>query len=80
MCQKSQNLTTSTLDREVFSMNYKEFLTTCLFKDADIVVIQDQNGMIQDIKNYKKIYNKEILSYETDIDNDLVITTLTMEF
>lgn len=61
-------------------MNYKEFLTTKLFEDADIVVIQDQNGMIQDIKNYKKIRNKEILSYETDIDNDLVITTLTMEF
>lgn len=61
-------------------MNYKEFLTTKLFEDADIVVIQDQNGTIQDIKNYKKIRNKKILSYETDIDNDLVITTLTMEF
>lgn len=61
-------------------MKYKEFLTTKLFEDADIVVIQDQNRMIQDIKNYKKIYNKEILGYETDIDNDLVITTLTMEF
>ena len=61
-------------------MNYKEFLTTKLFEDADIIVIQDQNGTIQDIKNYKKIRNKKILSYETDIDNDLVITTLTMEF
>lgn len=62
------------------SMKYKEFLTTQLFKDADIIVIQDQNGMIQDIKNYKKIHKKEILGYETDIDNDLVIATLTMEF
>lgn len=61
-------------------MKYKEFLTTKLFEDADIVVIQDQKGTIQDIKNYKKIHNKKILSYETDIDNDLVITTLTMEF
>ena len=61
-------------------MKYKEFLTTKLFEDADIVVIQDQNGMIQDIKNYKKIHNKEILSYETDIDNNLVVTTLTIDF
>lgn len=60
-------------------MKYKDFLTTRLFKDADIVVIQDQNKVVQDIKNYKKIRNKEILSYETDIDNDLVITTLTIE-
>lgn len=61
-------------------MKYKEFLTTKLFEDADIVVIQDQNGMIRDIKNYKKIHNKEILSYETDIDNNLVVTTLTIDF
>lgn len=60
-------------------MKYKDFLNTILFKDSDIVVIQNQNKVIQDIKNYKKIHNKEILSYETDIDNDLVITTLTME-
>lgn len=61
-------------------MKYKEFLTTKLFEDADIVVIQDQNRMIRDIKNYKKIHNKEILSYETDIDNNLVVTTLTIDF
>ena len=60
-------------------MKYKDFLKTKLFKDADIVVIQDQNKIIQDIDNYRKIYNKDILNYETDIDNNLVITTLTIE-
>ena len=60
-------------------MKYKDFLKTKLFKDADIVVIQDKNKIIQDIDNYRKIYNKDILNYETDIDNNLVITTLTIE-
>ena len=61
-------------------MKYKDFLKTKLFEDADIVVIQDKNKIIQDIDNYRKIYNKDILNYETDIDNNLVITTLTIEF
>lgn len=61
-------------------MKYKDFLKTKLFEDADIVIIQDQNKIIQDIDNYRKIYNKDILNYETDIDNNLVITTLTIEF
>lgn len=60
-------------------MNYREFKKTALFKDADIVVIQDKDKVIQDIKNFQKIKNKEILSYETDIDDDLVIVTLTMD-
>ena len=60
-------------------MKYKDFLKTKLFEDADIVIIQDQNKIIQDIDNYRKIYNKDILNYETDIDNNLVITTLTIE-
>ena len=61
-------------------MKYKDFLKTKLFEDADIVIIQDQNKIIQDIDNYRKIYNKDILNYETDIDNNLVIITLTIEF
>lgn len=61
-------------------MKYKDFLKTKLFEDADIVIIQDQNKIIQDIDNYRKIYNKDILNYETDIDDNLVITTLTIEF
>ena len=61
-------------------MKYKDFLKTKLFEDADIVIIQDQNKIIQDIDNYRKIYNKDILNYESDIDNNLVITTLTIEF
>ena len=60
-------------------MNYREFKKTALFKDADIVVIQDKGKVIQDIKHFQKIKNKEILSYETDIDDDLVIVTLTMD-
>ena len=60
-------------------MNYREFKKTALFKDADIVVIQDKDKVIQDIKHFQKIKNKEILSYETDIDDDLVIVTLTMD-
>lgn len=60
-------------------MNFTEFKKTALYKDADIVVIQDKNEVIQDIKNYRQIRTKEILAYETDIDNDLVIVTLTMD-
>ena len=60
-------------------MKYKDFLKTILFKDADIIIIQNKDSEILDIKNYNKIRNVEILEYNTDIDNDLFIVTLTID-
>lgn len=60
-------------------MKYKDFLKTILFKDADIIIIQNKNSEILDIKNYNKIRNVEILEYNTDIDNDLFIVTLIID-
>lgn len=60
-------------------MKYKDFLKTILFKDADIIIIQNKDSEILDIKNYNKIKNVEILEYNTDIDNDLFIVTLTID-
>ena len=60
-------------------MKYKDFLKTILYKDADIIIIQNKDLEILDIKNYNKIRNVEILEYNTDIDNDLFIVTLIMD-
>lgn len=60
-------------------MKYKDFLKTILFKDADIIIIQNKDSEILDIKNYNKIRNVEILEYNTDIDNDLFIVTLIID-
>ena len=60
-------------------MKYKDFLKTYLFKDADIIIIQNKDSEILDIKNYNKIRNVEILEYNTDIDNDLFIVTLIID-
>lgn len=61
-------------------MKYKDFLKTALFKDADIVLIQDRNGNDADIADYRKVRNKEILSHETNIVDNLVYETLVIDF
>jgi hypothetical protein len=61
-------------------MKYKDFLNTALFRDADIVLIQDRNGNDADIADYRKVRNKEILSHETNIVDDLVYETLVIDF
>ena len=61
-------------------MKYKDFLKTALFKDADVVLIQDRNGNDADIADYRKIRNKEILSHETNIVDNLVYETLVIDF